>query len=309
VTAFFIILGLLLIGTCGWLIARVIALPRLQVASHLRSVGSYGFGQADADRGSLEPQSLLTGTLAGKADAFGAALIAKLPRVPHLTRGQLCAAGIYKLTPEAVHGYRAMAAIGAPVGLLLLAVLGGGLSGLMVILILVLAALAWQGPAILIGRRGRQRLDEIDRTLPQLVDLVVATVEAGVGFGAALTSVASRFTGPLGDELRLTLQQQSLGISVERSLTDLAERCDTTFIRAFVRTVIRAEAHGISIGPVLRHLATDIRNRRRDAAREKIQKAPAKMLIPLMVFILLPLMLVIFFPAGWNLMHTLGGTV
>src|SRR5205807_209817 len=123
------------------------------------------------------------------------------------------------------------------------------------------------GPSILINRRGRVRLEKIDRALPQLVDLLVATVEAGVAFGAALGTVAARFTGPLGDELRLTLQQQSLGVSTERALSGLAERCDTSYIRAFVRTVVRAESHGISIGPVMRHLSNDIRQRRRDAAR------------------------------------------
>jgi tight adherence protein C len=279
------------------------------VEGHLRSVESYGFTSTEVEDETGESRSLFTGALVPKAEAVGAALLSKLPRLPQLTRSQLSAAGIYKLSPEAVHGYRGMAAIGFPSLLLLLAIAGGGVSPIVIGLILVLVALAWQGPSILISRRGRQRLDRIDRALPQLVDLLVATVEAGVGFGAALTTVGNRFTGPLGDELRLTLQQQSLGVSTERALGDLAERCDTSYVRAFVRAVIRAEAHGISIGPVMRHLATDIRQRRRDAAREKIQKAPIKMLIPLMIFILLPLMLLIFFPAAYNLLHTLSGGV
>ena len=76
-------------------------------------------------------------------------------------------------------------------------------------------------------------------------------------------------------------------------------------MRAFVRTVIRAESHGASIGPVLRHLASDIRQRRRDAAREKIQKAPIKLLFPLAFLILPALLLAILFPAMYNIVHTL----
>lgn len=293
--------GILLVGATFWLVARLIALPRLQVESHLRHVESYGFSRSE-----LEVDPTARSVLAAAAESFGLKLLTQVPRLPALTRAQLSAAGIYQMSVETVHGYRAMAAIFVPLVIILLSFAGGGFSILIVIIALILLVLVWYGSGTLLLRRGRLRLDQIDRSLPQLVDLLVATVEAGVGFGGALTSVATRFRGPLGVELRMTLQQQQLGVSTERALGDLADRCDTAYVRAFVRTVIRAESHGMSIGPVMRHLASDIRQRRRDAAREKIQKAPIKLLIPLLIFILLPLMLVVFFPAGWNLLHVLG---
>jgi tight adherence protein C len=306
--ALLMVIGILLVGMSAWLTVRVVAFPRIRVEGHLRHIESYGFANPQSEESEPELQGVLAARLGPAAIALGAQLMAKVPRVPALSRTQLNAAGIYQLTVEAVHGYRGIAAISAPSLIILFSVIGGGLSIPVVMCALTLALAAWEGPAVLIRRRGRIRLDRIDRALPQLVDLLVATVEAGVGFAAALSSVGASFRGPLGDEVRLTLQQQQLGVSTERALGELALRCDTAFVRAFVRTVVRAESQGSSIGPVMRHLASDIRQRRRDAAREKIQKAPIKLLFPLLVFILLPLMLVVFFPAAYNLLHVLRST-
>lgn len=296
--------GVVLVGVTVWLAVRVLVMPRVAVEDHLRSIESYGFAARTRGRGA-NPDGRRTSILNPVAMLLGGLLLKVAPRLPAVTSKDLSAAGYYEITPQAVHGYRAMATLFLPGLLLLMALAGGGLSMFVTLLILASAALTWEGPAVLIRGRGRSRLDKIDRALPQFIDLVVATVEAGISFGGALNGSAARLSGPLGEELRLALQQQNLGLSMERALGDMLDRVETPSVRAFVRAVNRAEAHGVSIGPMMRHLAHDIRQRRRDVAREKIQKAPIKLMFPLVLFILPALLLVIMFPALYNLMHML----
>jgi tight adherence protein C len=87
----------------------------------------------------------------------------------------------------------------------------------------------------------------------------------------------------------------------------MAERCNSPSVKAFVRTVTRGESMGGSIGTILRDLAQDQRNRRRQAASEKMQKAPVKMLFPLMFLIFPALMIELAYPAIYSLMHNLSG--
>ena len=142
------------------------------------------------------------------------------PRCKPLKRGNLTAAGFYDVTTETVHGYRALAMVGLPsLVLFFLFASGGGLSVMTLVLLVAAGVAGWQLPAVLIKSRGAARLDDMDRHLPELIDLLIATVEAGMGFGGSIGMIAHRFTGGLGDELRLTLKQQSLGISTSRRST------------------------------------------------------------------------------------------
>ena len=125
-----------------------------------------------------------------------------------------------------------------------------------------------------------------------------------MGFTASLGLVAERFEGPLGEELKLTMQQQSLGMSIQSALDEMVLRCDTPSVRAFTRTASRGESLGVSIGPVLRELSTDQRRRHRMAARTKMQKAPVKMIFPLVFLVMPALMIVIFYPALYGIKHS-----
>lgn len=306
-TGVLLALGILLVATASLLFVRAYVLPRLRFEAHLRDVDSYGFSRHVAEREGGAARRSLNTTLNNGAAKVGTVVMRRVRRLKVLPKGQLTAAGYYELTPEAVHGYRVIAAVFLPTLILLYAVSGGGFSLLTFAFIIAVAVGGWELPAVAIRYRARSRLDRIDHDLPQFIDLLVAIIEAGSAFGAALSGVANRFQGPLGDELNLTMRQQALGIGTERALNEMVERCDMPSMRAFVRTVIRADSHGASIGPVLRHLALDIRQRRRDDARERIQKAPIKMLFPLAFLILPALLLVILFPAMYNIVHTLHG--
>jgi tight adherence protein C len=98
--------------------------------------------------------------------------------------------------------------------------------------------------------------------------------------------------GPLGDELRLTLQEQDMGLSTQEALNNLLDRASTPAIRTFVRAIIQGETLGVSIGRIMRDLAVEMRKNRRQKAEERAQKAPTKMLFPL-VFLIFPAMFVV----------------
>jgi tight adherence protein C len=303
-TILLLVMGVFLAAVSGRLVVRAIVVPRLALKTHLREIADYGFDSDPIEEGHGRPSFKVR--LGIVAERIGGWAMKRVPTLPALKTNELSAAGFYDLTPERAHGYRVLGAVGLPVFFFLL-MASSGLSSLKILLVVVTAAMGWQLPGIMIHRRGKTRLEEIDRQLPDVIDLLIATIEAGMGFGAALDLVASRSRGALGDELRLTMKQQRLGISMFQGLEDMGERCDTPSMRAFVRTASRGESMGVSVGPIMRELSVDMRRRRRQAAREKMQKAPIKMIFPLMFLVMPALMIVIMYPAAYAVGHNLGG--
>jgi tight adherence protein C len=209
-------------------------------------------------------------------------------------RRTLLAAGLYSLSPRALVGYRVLGAImGAVLGLLL-----GGSFVVGVLLAICLGLLGWILPLTYVRRKGTQRAGQIDRDLPNMIDQVVVTLEAGVGFASSLQLAADRVTGPLGVEMRLTLQEQRMGLPLSESLVHFRDRVDSPNVRSFTRAVTQGERLGVSIGSVMRDLAIDMRTRRRQSAEEQARKAPVKILIPLVFFILPSLFIVLLGPAA-----------
>ena len=121
------------------------------------------------------------------------------------------------------------------------------------------------------------------------------------------SGLAERMEGPLADELRLTLREQNLGLSLDRALRNMLERCDAPAVRAFVRAVAQGEVLGISLGQIMRELAGDMRTRRRQIVQEKAHKAPIKILFPLLFLILPSIFVVVLFPGLYSIMQTLSG--
>src|SRR5207244_12794596 len=110
-----------------------------------------------------------------------------------------------------------------------------------------------------------------------------------------------------GGELRLTLQEQDMGLSMHEALGNMLSRCETASMRSFVRSVLQGETLGVSIGAIMRNLAMEMRKRRRQAAEERAQKAPIKMLFPL-VFLIFPAMfIVLLYPAIHSFGQAFGG--
>ena len=98
-----------------------------------------------------------------------------------------------------------------------------------------------------------------------------------------------------------------MGLSTEVALGHMLDRCETPSVRSFVRAVLQGNALGVSIGAMLRNVAAETRKRRRALARERAQRAPLKLLFPL-VFLIFPAMLiVVLYPTAYNIVHTIGG--
>jgi tight adherence protein C len=196
------------------------------------------------------------------------------------------------LSPRKFHGYRMLCAISMPVVWAATGSVAGFAPGIYFLGIPLTMYLGWKGPLLVVRSRARRRFDEIEYELPELIDLLVVTVEAGMGFNGSLRIAAERLEGPLGNELRLTLQEQNMGLGSTEALKNMLARCQSPGMRSFVRSIVQGEQLGVSIGQIMRDLAVDMRKRRRQAAEEKSHKAPIKILFPL-VFLIFPAMFVI----------------
>jgi tight adherence protein C len=307
-TAVFVfVIGLLLVGCAATLALRAIALPRLRIEGQVRQIETYGFKGEDSAPLQDVDVGAGVGWLAAMAEGAGRWGMRHVKSFKPLERRELLAAGIYNRSVESIHGVRLMMAAGLPALILVLTLLGGSVSFQTIVVLCALAALGCLLPATMIRSRGRRRLDRIDAALPELIDVLTATIEAGLGFAGSLALCAERFDGPLGQELRLTLQEQTMGLSTNAALGNMRERCDTPSVRAFVRAVAQGESLGVSIGAMMRNLASETRKRRRARAQERIQKAPVKLLFPLIFLIFPSLLIVLLYPAFHNVLTTLNG--
>jgi tight adherence protein C len=300
------LIGIALLAAAAALVGRALSLSRVRINAQVRQIDTYGFTSTQGILERKRPFAQTRARLAELATRIGSATEGDGWRAP-VPRQQLSAAGLYTVGPEEFHGYRVMVTAGLPGLILLISVLGGSFSMTTVLLLAFAAALGWFAPALLVGTAAQRRMDRVDRDLPELVDLLIATIEAGLGFAGSLQLVADRFKGPLGQELRVTLSEQNMGLSIEHALTNLLERCDTPSVRAFVRAVSQGEALGVSIGAMMRNLAAETRKRRRQRANEQIQKAPVKMLFPLVLMVFPALLIVLLYPALHQMLLELGG--
>jgi tight adherence protein C len=214
--------------------------------------------------------------------------------------------GAHDVRVETVLGYRVLGAVLAPVALIF-SLASSGVSPALVLMVGGIGGLlGWRMPIVTLEKKAELRHKQIDRELPELIDLLVVTVEAGMGFTQALALASERLSDPLGEELRRALREQQMGRSVEEALEALLERCDTPAMRAFVRSTMRGESLGVSIGAILRNLAVDMRRIRRQDAEEQAQKAPIKMLFPLVFLIFPGVMIVLLGPAGFSISSAFG---
>jgi tight adherence protein C len=118
---------------------------------------------------------------------------------------------------------------------------------------------------------------------------------------------SGRVGPPLGQEIQLTLQEQSMGLSIQEAMLNMLARVDTASMRSFVRSIVQGEALGVSIGQIMRDLAQEMRRRRRAVAQEKAQKAPIKILFPLILLIFPAMFVILLGPALKMFLDALGG--
>ncbi|WP_426996562.1 type II secretion system F family protein [Pseudarthrobacter sp. N5] len=198
----------------------------------------------------------------------------------------------------------ALALIAGVIGILLILKTPTGTTTLLAIF---LTLLAYFVPDILIHGRGAKRQQEIELELPNTLDQMLISVEAGLGFETAMARAGQNGKGPLAAELVRTLQDMQVGRSRKDAYLAMADRADVPDLRSFVRAIVQADIYGIAIANVLRTQAKQMRIKRRQRAEEKAMKLPVKVLFPLMFCILPVLFIVIIGPAAINVMKSFAG--
>jgi tight adherence protein C len=298
-----LIIGLGLTALAVVLGLRALNFARVRSAANVESIDVYGFSGrtesvlVDSRPGAPEEDVVtrLGGFVAGRFDQLDSDNV----------RRELAGAGLYTVAPRKFIGYRAISLIGFP-ALVCWAVLTASLPVFLAAIAVILSVIAgWKAPLWIVQSRARRRKLEIDTQLPELIDLLVVTIEAGVGFNESLRIAGDRIGGPLGEELRLTMQEQRMGLALNEALTHLLQRAETPGLRSFIRSVLQGELLGVSIGQILRNVAVEMRKRRRALAEERAQKAPIKILFPLVFMIFPAIFVIILAPAIYSIMDTL----
>jgi tight adherence protein C len=175
------------------------------------------------------------------------------------------------------------------------------------VLFLVLAlAIGLLFPASWLSREVTKRHRAILKDLPDSLDLLAISVEAGMGFEGAIDIVCQHFDSPLAEEFSRTLREMELGLPRREAFQNLKRRTEVPELSNFVLALLQADALGIPIGRVLKTQATEMRAKRRMWARERAAKLPVKMLFPLMLFIFPSILVVVLAPAAKGIAKALG---
>ena len=214
------------------------------------------------------------------------------------------------MTAERIVAFKIIGAIaGLVVGLLVAPVLPFKGFVPSVIVAVFFAFTGYTFPSAGLASKASKRQKEIRKALPDTMDLLTISVEAGLGFDAALAQVVKNVPGPLSEEIARMLQEMQIGLSRSDALRSLAERTNLPDLRAFVSAMVQADAFGIPIGQVLRVQSSEIRVKRRQWAEEAAQKVPVKILVPLIFCILPCLFIAVLGPAAISIFSSFKGNV
>ena len=194
--------------------------------------------------------------------------------------------------------------VGTLLGFLVVLALHGGLL-LAVGLALLGGAAGFFGPNMALYQIAYDRTKQIQRDLPDALDLLTISVEAGLAFDAALSQVARNTEGPLAAEFFRVLQEMQIGMGRADAMRSLGERTNLPELRGFVSAMIQADSFGIPIASVLRVQAKEMRIKRTQRAEEAAQKVPVKILFPLIFCILPALFIVVIGPAGISIFRNI----
>jgi tight adherence protein C len=299
-----IVLFALSLGLAIFLAAEAATYPARERRASVARVARYGGASAPAQSA---PQEVRTIAL-GRALLLPFARLAA-PLVPPKARKELpkrlLSAGLAdRLTPEHVLGLKGL---GIVAGILIGAWAAAVTKPAMAIMVgLLFGLICFVLPDILLNGRIRSRRDEVRAMLPDALDLLAVSVEAGLGFDGAVAKLTETMEGPLIQEFALALKEMRIGESRAEALKRMAARMDVPELTAFVRAVVQADQLGSSLSGILRIQAADVRARRQLAAEEKAMQLPVKMLFPLMLFILPALFIMVLGPALLNFGKGLG---
>jgi tight adherence protein C len=305
-TYFILIIGLFFLAIAVTMVLRAITTPAGPSSETLEQIGAYGFA-GSLPGSATEPSGP---GLRRRLDDFTSAAGLWIGRHFSRARGKnyrtrLIAAGMYTTTPERLLGTRFLCAVGGAFIAFWLGALAGGSALLLLVATIGAAVLGWVLPMYIVDSRARKRRTQVERGLPDLIDLLVVTLEAGLSFPQSLRLSATKIKEPLSSEVRLTLQEQNMGLTLVEALENLLARVDTPGVRMFSRSIAQGETMGVSTGQIMRNLAIELRKRQRAYAEERAQKAPVKILFPILFLIMPALFIVLLLPVMITIMKVL----
>jgi len=204
---------------------------------------------------------------------------------------------------ERVAAFKMLGLVGGAMFALLMGGLAGSGSSSM-LPAMMFGGLGFVTPDVLLSGNARRRQDAIQRALPDTLDLLTISVEAGLGFDAALAHVINHVPGPLSQEIGRMLQEVQLGTSRVDALRRLSDRTDVEELRGFILAVIQADIFGVGVAKVLRAQAKELRIKRRQRAERKAMQTPVKILFPLIFCVLPALFVVIIGPGAIRIVNT-----
>ncbi len=185
-------------------------------------------------------------------------------------------------------------------------VLGAGLAPTLALCMLA-AVLGYLTPNLYLYQKAHDLTQELQKALPDALDLLTISVESGLGFDAALAQVARNTDGALADELARVLQEMQIGLGRAVALRALGERTKVADIKGFVSAMVQVDALGIPVAQVLRVQSREIRAKRRQRAEEQAQKVAIKILVPLIFCILPCLFIAVLGPAVLSMLQAFSG--
>lgn len=285
------------VSLLSWTVLSVLFAEDKVVRTRLRDLNEYELSQVAEVRPVLQP--FTKRTMVPLARRIASAFTSLSPHGWDVrTRTRLAVAGTpANLRPDTYALLKLATA--AVAGSLALLVLGLGLFEWRFGLLLVPAGLVvgFLAPDYWLGGRESARKSAIRRELADMLDMLTISVEAGLGFDAALSKYVKNSRGALSEEFGRVLQEVQSGASRRDALKRMSDRTQVTELRSFITAIIQAEVLGTSIADVLRTQSHEIRLRRRQHAEEKAQKMPVKMVFPVILCILPATMIVILGPA------------
>jgi tight adherence protein C len=296
-----LVLSLACLAAAVYLVGEVVTLPSRQRVTSVRRAAHYGRLQLTADTGPRFRERVVVPLFARVAS-----LVLRLNPKTSVegVAARLLAAGLsQRISPSSFLAAKGLLAGGAAVFGLVIGSAGGPIG--MLVFPLLLAAGGFLAPDLVVSTRARSRREAVRAELPDTLDLLAVSVEAGLGFDGAVAKVTEHMDGALSQELGLVLGAMRVGESRQDALKRMSERVPAPELAAFVRAIIQADQLGISLGRILRVQAADTRQRRQAAAEERAMKAPIKMLFPTVIFIFPAMFVVVLGPAMLNLMKVL----
>lgn len=216
---------------------------------------------------------------------------------------KLMTSGFSNADPMAFFGMKiALAAVLGGVSFAFSALILRDYSRLM-LFVLLFSAMGYSAPDFFVGMISGKRRTQIHDSLPDLLDLLTVSVEAGLGFEQALQQAAAKMAGPVSQEIRRMLQELRLGKKRSDALRSMSDRIMISDFSSFCTAMIQADQLGVSISDVLRVQSDSMRQKRRQRSEEAAMKAPLKMLFPLVFFIFPALFIILLGPAFISIME------